>query len=133
MQTDSAEFRIIGSVVDKFVATSGKFGKLVIETSVDGRRAKHSMKCFNVDVIRQIETCGAGEFITVRGSLGNEILKNRKGEEIKDGDRSIWVPFLKVESIESGNCSARPAQPAQRAQRPAPVQSEAIPDDDVPA
>lgn len=98
---DRNEFEVVGAVVRKYVAPSGKFAVLVVETSKNGYRAMHDMKTFEGDVCRQISTVGVGEVVRVYGELGREQLKNKAKEPVIIDDRPAYVAVLKVTAIES--------------------------------
>jgi len=104
---DETKFRIVGSIKDKYVATSGKLGKIKIETSINGRRAVSEVKFFDRSVIGQIETCGAGEFVRVEGRLGSESLKDRGGQSVMVDGRQVWMTTLVGDKIESATPSGR--------------------------
>ena len=126
MKTDKAEFTITGAVARKFVAGSGKFGKLVMETSIGGRRAKHDIKFFDQGVIQQIDLLGVGEFITVTGKVGSECVKDKSGQEVKADGYSIWVASLVGEKLDNGGVIKK--TPIEKRSSEFPPD-----DDDIPA
>lgn len=140
MADDCAKFKITGAVLDKFVAQSGKFAKLRVETSINGKRAKHTIKVFDYDCVRIVDTCGNGEMITVEGSVGQEVLKDRAGQEVKVDGYSVWQTMLVALSIISATSvptqrqtsNQRPQQrPAQRREAP-PTDDPPVDDDQIP-
>jgi len=125
---DETKFRIVGSIKNKHCAPSGKFGRLSIETSINGRRAINDVKFFDGNLIRQIETCGAGEFERVEGRLGSESLKDKEGNAVQVNGRGVWMTTLVGDKIESATPSGR-AEPKKQA----PPVDDNIPDwDGVP-
>jgi len=111
---DETKFRIVGSIKNKYCAPSGKFGRLSIETSINGRRATNDVKFFDGNLIRQIETCGAGEFVRVEGRLGSESLKDKEGNAVQVNGRAVWMTTLVGDKIESATPAGR-AKPKKQA------------------
>ncbi len=97
--TDKSVFEIIGAVVRKYVAPSGKFASLKVETSTNGFKSLHDLKTFDGTVCRQIETVGVGEMVKVTGELGSEVLKNKAKEPIEMDGYKVYVASLKVTNI----------------------------------
>lgn len=132
---DCAKFRITGAVLDKWVSPSGKFARLKVETSINGKRAKHTIKVFDHDCVRVVDTCGNGEMITVEGSVGQEILKDRAGQDVKVDGYSVWQTMLVALSIISATGVPTQLQTSNQRpqQRPVLPKYEAPPtDDDIP-
>lgn len=133
MADDCAKFKITGAVLDKFVAQSGKFAKLRVETSINGKRAKHVIKVFDHDCVRVVDTCGNGEMITVEGSVGQETLKDRAGQEVKVDGYSVWQTMLVALSIISPTSVPTQRQTSnQRPQQRQQPKKETPPDDEMP-
>jgi hypothetical protein len=127
---DKADFNIVGGIVRKYVAPSGKAAFLTVETAVDGRRMKHEMVAFDATTIRQIETAGIGEFVSCKGRLGNKKVTNKNREPAQFDGRDLWVPQYILTYIESasGNVNERPPASA-----PIPRNSKPVDDsDDIP-
>lgn len=139
MADDCAKFKITGAVLDKFISPSGKFARLKVETSINGKRAKHTIKVFDHDCVRVVDTCGNGEMITVEGSVGQEVLKDRAGQEVKVDGYSVWQPMLVALSIISATAvptqrqtsNRQPSRPVQRREAP-PTDDPPIDDDQIP-
>ncbi len=96
---DKSTFEVIGAVVRKYVAPSGKFASLKVETSTNGFKSLHDLKTFDGTVCRQIETVGVGEMVRVTGELGTEQLKTKAKEPVIVDDYKVYVASLKVTSI----------------------------------
>ncbi len=97
---DKSTFEVIGAVVRKYVAPSGKFASLKVETSTNGFKSLHDLKTFDGTVCRQIETVGIGEMVRVMGELGTEQLKNKAKDGIELDGYKVYVAVLKVTKIE---------------------------------
>jgi hypothetical protein len=127
---DCAKFKIVGGIVKKGVAASGKCAWLTIETAVEGRRAKHELIAFDSPLIYQISTAGEGEFVSCEGKLGNRKVTNKNREPVQVDGRDLWVPQYVLTFIESASGTVNEHPPANA---PIPRNSKPVDDsDDIP-
>jgi len=123
---DSARFEIVGPMTRKWVAASGKVAKITVETSVNGRRAKHEIRTFDGDTIRAINDIGEGEVVTVRGIVSSEALTDRKGNKVESNGYQVWGAMLNANSVQSANSGQRKQYHQNQKQETPPN------DDDIP-
>ncbi len=127
---DYAVAKIQGCVVRTHANYQGTFGALTVETSRDGRRTLHEMKCFDQEVNKMILDLGQGEVVTVTCELGSESLKAKDKSDVMVDGYKKWVPSLKITKIErvTGAIGAPPPKKAAPPKQSAPNYDDEMPD-----
>lgn len=110
-----AGFRICGSVVRRWTASSGKFGTLVLDVFVDGKASKIDLVTF--DCVNDFSTLAQGALVEVTGRVGMQKLSAKDKTPIKIDGYEKWVPQLIVKVVKV-EASSRP--PASRDVAPNP-------------
>lgn len=123
--TQGAGFRIVGSVVRKFVAPSGKVAFLTLDVTADGRSKKIDLRGFG-DTVEEIGCLNQGALIEVTGTIDNEKLTAKDRSDVMVDGRAKWVPALTVRAVKA-EASSKPAakSPPKKPAHPAG-------DDDLP-
>jgi hypothetical protein len=106
-------FRLCGVIYRApFVAPSGKFARLnVAAPGGRGGEMKHVVRAFDGAVIEEIRGLGIGMTVQVTGSVDNEALKNKAGEDVKVDGYTAWVSKLTARKIEVEGSSKPAARP----------------------
>lgn len=104
-----AGFRIVGAVVRKFVAQSGKFAAVTIDVNVPPRSRKIECRAFDAEMIDEIGQLGAGQTIEITGQIDMEKLTDKKREPVKVDGYEKWSPALTVKAIKIEGSSVKPA------------------------
>lgn len=91
-------FRICGSVVRKWVASTNTVARLVLDVFVDGKSKKLDMIAFKDPVI-DVAGLEAGQIVEVTGRIDTEKLTDKKREAVKVDGYEKWVPMLVIRSV----------------------------------
>lgn len=108
---EGSGFRIVGFVVRKFTASSGKFGRLTVDVNQSPHPAKLDLRTFDPSLVADVGQLQAGQKVQIRGRIEVEKLKNKAKEEIKIDGYAHWSTVLTLTALEvEGNGRAAATQ-----------------------
>jgi len=114
-------FKTNGFVTRK--VTREKFASITVEYSRKTPQGsfKSFQECvaFDINIVRQIETIGQGEGVSITGEIGSKKLENKDKSPVLQNGYKVFVPQFVINKIES----AGPVEPKS---------DEPPSDDDVP-
>jgi hypothetical protein len=99
-------FTFAGTVVKRWVATSGKFATLKVSNVTDGRATKMDFVSF--DCVNDIATLSENDTVKVTGRMGIKKLTSKDRQDVMIDGYAAWVPQLVITKVESQKASKIP-------------------------
>lgn len=127
-----AGFRVVGSVVRKFVVNSGKVAFLTLDVTTANKSRKHDFKTF--DCVDDVASLADGAIVEVTGNLDVEKLTAKDRSDVMVDGRTKWIPSLVIKAIKTEGLSvaAKPKHTTVKAPMSRPPAEPVDPSDDCP-
>lgn len=113
---EGSGFRVVGFVVRKYVADSGKFARVTVDVNQSPHPAKLDFRTFDPTMVADVGALKAGQKVQVRGRIESEKLKDKNKVEIMKDGYVYWATVLTLTSVEVEGSSRSPAAPAPAAE-----------------